>query len=139
LFCWFHNRYCVFIFGTIRNTTFIQLTLCMTYEVVIRLDTCVRYRKWLLHEAVMEYAIYRLLCLMFVTDCFAFSSFLIFIEVERFLVYYFLLSVRQLVYEIKFWLRFLPWLRFFLAFSSVVSQMPGYISQRQGTVRTLPN
>jgi hypothetical protein len=34
---------------------------------------------------------------------------------------------------------FLPWLRFFLAFSSVVRQMPGYTSQRRGTVRTLPN
>ena len=32
----------------------------------------------------------------------------------------------------------LPWLRFFLAFSSVVRQMPGYNSQRQGTARTLP-
>jgi hypothetical protein len=30
-------------------------------------------------------------------------------------------------------------LRFFHAFSSVVSQMPGYNSQRRGTVRTLPN
>jgi len=33
---------------------------------------------------------------------------------------------------------FLPWLRFFRAFSSVVRQMPGYTSQRRGTVRTLP-
>jgi hypothetical protein len=33
----------------------------------------------------------------------------------------------------------LPWLRFFLAFSSVVRQMPGYTSKRRGTVRTLPN
>ena len=32
----------------------------------------------------------------------------------------------------------LPWLRFFRAFSSVVRQMPGYNSQRQGTARTLP-
>jgi hypothetical protein len=32
----------------------------------------------------------------------------------------------------------LPWLRFFHAFSSVVKQMPGYNSQRRGTVRTLP-
>jgi hypothetical protein len=32
----------------------------------------------------------------------------------------------------------LPWLRFFRAFSSVVRQMPGYNSQRQGTTRTLP-
>ena len=31
----------------------------------------------------------------------------------------------------------LHWLRFFLAFSSVVRQMPGYNSQRQGTARTL--
>jgi hypothetical protein len=31
----------------------------------------------------------------------------------------------------------LPWLRFFLAFSSVVRQMPGLFSQRRGTVRTL--
>ena len=33
----------------------------------------------------------------------------------------------------------LPWLRFFRAFSSVVRQMPGYNSQRQGTARTLSN
>ena len=32
----------------------------------------------------------------------------------------------------------LPRLRFFRAFSSVVRQMPGYNSQRQGTARTLP-
>jgi hypothetical protein len=31
----------------------------------------------------------------------------------------------------------LPWLRFIRAFSSVVRQMPGYSSQRRGTVRTL--
>jgi hypothetical protein len=36
------------------------------------------------------------------------------------------------------WLR-LPWLRVFRAFSSDVRQMPGYISQRRSTVRTLPN
>jgi hypothetical protein len=33
----------------------------------------------------------------------------------------------------------LHWLRFFRAFSSVVRQIPGYTSQRLGTVRTLPN
>jgi len=33
----------------------------------------------------------------------------------------------------------LPRLRFVHAFSSVVRQMPGYNSQRQGTARTLPN
>jgi len=33
----------------------------------------------------------------------------------------------------------LLWLRFFRAFSWVVRQMPGYTSQRQGTVCTLPN
>jgi hypothetical protein len=33
---------------------------------------------------------------------------------------------------------FLPWLRFFRAFSSFVRQMPGYNSKRQGTLRTLP-
>ena len=32
----------------------------------------------------------------------------------------------------------LPWLTFSRAFSSVVRQMPGYNSQRRGTVRTLP-
>ena len=40
------------------------------------------------------------------------------------------------------WLRvyvWLPWLRVFRAFFSVVRQMPGYISQRRGTARTLPN
>jgi hypothetical protein len=84
-----------------RNTTFIQLTLCMTYEVVIRLDTCVRDHKWVMHEAVMDCTIYRLLYLKFGTYCFAFSSLLIVIEIERFLVYYFLLNI-QLAYEIKF-------------------------------------
>jgi hypothetical protein len=33
----------------------------------------------------------------------------------------------------------LPRLRFFLAFSSVVRQIPGYKSPRRGTARTLPN
>ena len=33
----------------------------------------------------------------------------------------------------------LRWLRFIRIFSSVVRQMPGYTSQRRGTVRTLPN
>jgi hypothetical protein len=32
----------------------------------------------------------------------------------------------------------LPWLTYFLAFSSVVRQMPGYNSQRRGMARTLP-
>ena len=33
----------------------------------------------------------------------------------------------------------LPWLRFFRAFSSVVRQMPGQNPQRRGTARTLPS
>ena len=33
----------------------------------------------------------------------------------------------------------LPWSRFFRTFTSVVRQMPGYTSQRRGTIRTLPN
>jgi hypothetical protein len=33
----------------------------------------------------------------------------------------------------------LPWLRFFRAFSSVVRQMPEYNPQRRGPARTLPN
>jgi len=33
----------------------------------------------------------------------------------------------------------LPWLRFFLAFSSGIRQMPGQTSKRRGTARTLPN
>ena len=32
----------------------------------------------------------------------------------------------------------LPWMRFFHAFSSFVKQMPGYTSQRRGTAHTLP-
>ena len=32
----------------------------------------------------------------------------------------------------------LPWLRFFRAFSSIVRQMPGYNSQRRGMAHTLP-
>ena len=34
---------------------------------------------------------------------------------------------------------FLPWLRFFRAFSSLVRQMPGQNSQRRCSARTLPN
>ena len=74
----------------------------MTFEVVIRLDTCVRYHKWALHEAVIECTINRLLCLKFVTYCVAFSSFHIFIKIERFHVDYLLINITQLVYEIKF-------------------------------------
>jgi hypothetical protein len=33
----------------------------------------------------------------------------------------------------------LPWLRFFRSFSSVVRQMPGYNPQRRGTACTLPS
>ena len=33
----------------------------------------------------------------------------------------------------------LPWLRFFRAFSSAVRKMSGYNPQRRGTARTLPN
>jgi hypothetical protein len=33
----------------------------------------------------------------------------------------------------------LPWLRFFRAFSSVVRQMPGWCPQRRGAALTLPN
>ena len=33
----------------------------------------------------------------------------------------------------------LPWLRFFRAFSSVVRQMPGLNPQRRGTTHTIPN
>jgi hypothetical protein len=33
----------------------------------------------------------------------------------------------------------LPWRRFFRAFSSVVRQMPGWCPQRRSTARTLPN
>jgi hypothetical protein len=33
----------------------------------------------------------------------------------------------------------LPWLRFFRAFSSVLRQAPGYTAQRRGTARSLPN
>jgi hypothetical protein len=39
----------------------------------------------------------------------------------------------------RYRLIWLPWLRFFSSFSSVVRQMPKYNSQRRGTARTLPN
>ena len=55
-------------------------------------------------------------------------------------VYIFLLtSILFSVYSLPTSILWLPWLRFFRAFSSVVRQMPGYTSQRRGTVRTLPN
>jgi len=44
--------------------------------------------------------------------------------------------IHVFIYTCILWL---PWLRVFCAFSSVVRQMPGYTSQRRGTVRTLPN
>jgi hypothetical protein len=46
-------------------------------------------------------------------------------------------SCNRLLFPIEAFLSVLI-LRFFRAFSSVVRQMPGYNSQRRGTVRTLP-
>jgi len=43
------------------------------------------------------------------------------------------------VYSLPTGILQLPWLRFFHAFSSVIRYMPGYTSQRRGTVRTVPN
>jgi len=43
------------------------------------------------------------------------------------------------VYSLPTGILRLLWLRFFSAFSSVVRPMPGYTSQRWGTVHTLPN
>jgi hypothetical protein len=43
------------------------------------------------------------------------------------------------VYSLSTGILRLPWLRFFRAFSSVVRQMPGYTSQRRGTVHNLSN
>ena len=55
-------------------------------------------------------------------------------------VYVFLLtSTLCSVYSLPTGILRLPWLRFFRAFFSVVRQMSGYTSQRQGTVHTLPN
>jgi hypothetical protein len=50
-------------------------------------------------------------------------------------IYVFLLLYVFLFY-IYVWL---PWLRFFRAFSSVVRKMPGSNPQRRGTAHTLPN
>jgi len=55
-------------------------------------------------------------------------------------VYVFLLtSMLCSVYSLQTGIFRLPCLRFSRAFSSVLRQMPGYTSQRRGTVRTLPN
>ena len=49
-------------------------------------------------------------------------------------VYCYVCSVVYILLSLR-----LTQLRFFGAFSSVVKQMPGYTSQRRGTVRTLSN
>ena len=61
-------------------------------------------------------------------------------------VYYSYITIHIVMYTLSCIFRFhranwhsLATLRFFHAFSSVVRQMPGYTSQRRGTVRTLPN
>ena len=56
------------------------------------------------------------------------------ILIVTFMYYCYVYSVVYILFSFR-----LPWLRFFRAFSSVVRQMPGYTSQRRGTVRTLPN
>jgi hypothetical protein len=43
------------------------------------------------------------------------------------------------VYSLPTGILRLPWKRVYRAFSSVVRQIPGYTSERRGTVRTLPN
>ena len=55
-----------------------------------------------------------------------------------FLFYFILCSVYS-AFTVPTGILWLPWLRSFRAFSSVVRQMPGYNLQRLGTVRTLPN
>jgi hypothetical protein len=61
---------------------------------------------------------------------------------HSFIVWNFLRSWHKLVYSallIPRCILRLPWLRVFRAFPSVVRQMPGYTSQRRGTVRALHN
>jgi len=49
---------------------------------------------------------------------------------------YFYCYVNVFLFYVYVWI---PWLRFFRAFSSVVRQMPRYNPQRRGTALTLPN
>jgi hypothetical protein len=49
------------------------------------------------------------------------------------------LKSRYSVFIVPTGILLLPWLRFFRAFSSAVRQIPGYTSQKRGTVRTLPS
>jgi hypothetical protein len=50
-----------------------------------------------------------------------------------------LICTRYYVYSLPTGIPRLPWLRFLRAFPSLVRQMPGYTSQKRGTVSTLPN
>jgi len=54
-------------------------------------------------------------------------------------LFLFILSSVYSVFNVPTGILRLPWLRFFRAFSTVVRQMPGYTSERRGTLRTLPN
>ena len=55
-----------------------------------------------------------------------------------FIVLYLLMCMLCSVYSLPTSILRLPWLRVFRAFSSVVRQVPGYTSQRRGTVCTRP-
>jgi len=96
MFYWFHNQYCLFIFGTKRNTTFIQLTMCDLRGRHKARHVCLLSQ---VSTARSSHGMYNLSTIMltFVTYCLAFSSFLIVIEMERFIVYRFLLNIIQLV------------------------------------------
>jgi len=74
------------------------------------------------------------------TYCYVYVFLLLCVCYSYCYVHVFLLtSMLCSVYSLPTGILRLPWLRFFRAFSSVVRQMPGYTSQRRGTVRTLPN
>ena len=74
-----------------------------------------------------------LLCLCILIFMFMYSYCYVYV----FLLLWMLCSVHSVFIVPTGTLR-LPWLRVFLAISSVVMQMPGYNSQRRGRVRTIP-
>jgi hypothetical protein len=81
------------------------------------------------------YCFFKVLCLFFL--CFCLILKVTYFYCYVFLLLYMLCSVYSVFIVPTGTLR-LPWLRFFRAFSSDVRQMPGYNSQRRGTVLTFP-
>ena len=86
-----------------------------------------------------SYVYLYLLCFCIVSFMYIYSlyAFIKFCKVCILIVRYMFCSV-HFVFIVPTGTLWLPCLRFFLAFSSVVRQMPGYNSQIRGTARTLP-